>query len=149
MPTDTTDLVDVNAYGTGPASTLPIYDWGSVDPDVLATRRQLRAAGLRPGGHDPVAQLRCRKCLGLTRTCTRMANLYRVDLALPKRVPTLAQEAALDRAMAARQTCPRCRRRYFHCLPLRTLGSCLECANGTPAAPSTYTLPPADHRLAA
>lgn len=87
MPTDTTDLVDVNAYGTGPASTLPIYDWGSVDPDVLATRRQLRAAGLCPGGHDPVAQLRCRKCLGLTRICTRMANLYRIDLALPKRVP--------------------------------------------------------------
>ncbi|GAA0454330.1 RRQRL motif-containing zinc-binding protein [Streptomyces olivaceiscleroticus] len=145
----TEDLVDVDPHATGPTSTLPIYDWGTVDPGVLATRRQLRAAGLRPGGHDPVAQLRCRRCLGRTRTCTRMAHLYRVDLALPKRTPTVAQEAALDRAMAARQTCPICRRRYFHCLPLRTLGSCPECADGTAADPSTYVTPPADHRLAA
>ncbi|MET9686787.1 RRQRL motif-containing zinc-binding protein [Streptomyces coeruleorubidus] len=50
---------------------------------------------------------------------------YSVDLARPKRTPTLAQERALDQTMAARQTCPRCRRRYYFCLPLRTLGCCL------------------------
>jgi hypothetical protein len=72
-------------------------------------------------------------------------------LARPKRVPTLAQEWSLDRAMAARQTCPRptCGRRYTYCLPLRTLGCCLECHDGTPADRTTYTLPPATHQLAA
>ncbi|WP_371674781.1 RRQRL motif-containing zinc-binding protein [Streptomyces sp. NBC_00289] len=80
----------------------------------------------------------------------RVAYFYRIDLAKPVRPMTLAKEAALDRAMAARQTCPRCRRRYDACLPLRTLGMCLECFDGTPAAPGTYTLP-ADttHHLAA
>ncbi|MFI1576221.1 hypothetical protein OG944_38980 (plasmid) [Streptomyces anulatus] len=33
--------------------------------------------------------------------------LFRVDLARPKRIPTLAQELALDRAVAARSTCPK------------------------------------------
>ncbi|WP_331725223.1 hypothetical protein OG215_42000 (plasmid) [Streptomyces globisporus] len=31
-------------------------------PPHLVTRRQLRDLGLRPGGHDPVAVLRCRSC---------------------------------------------------------------------------------------
>ncbi|MEU9978739.1 hypothetical protein [Streptomyces sp. NPDC051014] len=34
-------------------------------------------------------------------------------------------------------------------VPLRTLGTCLECHDGTPADPNGYTLPPAAHRLAA
>ncbi|MEV3958429.1 hypothetical protein [Streptomyces albogriseolus] len=55
--------------------------------------------------------------------------------------------AALDKAMAARTTCPKCRRRYHHVLPLRTLGSCLECHDGTPADPATYITPPAHGAL--
>ncbi|MFD7941520.1 RRQRL motif-containing zinc-binding protein [Streptomyces sp. NPDC059744] len=102
-----------------------IYDW-QASPEGLATRRQLRALGLRAGGHDPVAQLRCRHCLAHpARTCTRMAYLYRIDLAKPVRPMTLAKEAALDRAMARLSTCPRCRRRYDYCLPRKTIGSCL------------------------
>ncbi|GEK04493.1 RRQRL motif-containing zinc-binding protein [Streptomyces sp. 1-11] len=131
---------------------LPEYDWGTAPAGKLATRRQLRAARLRPGGHDPVAILRCRACATRPhRTCTRPAYLYRVDQAQPIRPMTLAKEAALDAAMAARTTCPLCRRRYHHCLPLRTLGSCLECHDGTPADPASYTTPPAPgtHRLAA
>ncbi|MFC8208349.1 hypothetical protein [[Kitasatospora] papulosa] len=58
--------------------------------------------------------------------------------------PTLAKEAALDRAMAKRSTCPRCRRRYHHCLPLRIIGSCLECWDGTPADPHSYIAPEPD-----
>ncbi|MFB7294097.1 RRQRL motif-containing zinc-binding protein [Actinacidiphila glaucinigra] len=114
------------------------YEWGSALAGVLATRRQLRALRLRPGGQEPVAQLRCRRCLGRTRVCTRMAWLYRVDLALPVRPMTPAKAAALDRAMAARQSCPVCRRRYRFVLPLKTLGSCLECHDGTPADPAHY-----------
>ncbi|MFM9634849.1 MULTISPECIES: RRQRL motif-containing zinc-binding protein [Streptomyces] len=132
------DLVDVDPYDGG---RLPEYRWRQA-PEGLATRRQLRAMGLRPGGHDPVAQMTCR-------SGKRVAYLYRVDLAVTKLPMTLAKEAALDKAMAARQTCPRCRRRYVACLPLTTLESCLECHDGSPADPSSYTTPPAKHLLAA
>ncbi|MFJ8351497.1 RRQRL motif-containing zinc-binding protein [Streptomyces sp. NPDC094153] len=127
---------------------LPEYDWQTA-PEDLATRRQLRAARLRPGGHDPVAILRCRACATRPqRTCTRPAYLYRIDLAQPVRPMTLEKEKALDAAMAARTTCTVCGRRYHHCLPLRTLGSCLECYDGTPADPASYINPPT-HTLAA
>ncbi|MFB1044402.1 RRQRL motif-containing zinc-binding protein [Streptomyces chrestomyceticus] len=134
------------------AARLPEVDWRACSDD-LVTRRQLRDQGLSPGGHGPVAVLRCKACAHRPQwSCIHptRAWLYRVDLARPKRTPTLAQEEALDRAMAARQTCPVCGRRYFYCLPLKTLGSCLECHDGTPAAANSYCLPaPAAHRLAA
>ncbi|MGY3341043.1 hypothetical protein ACVW0K_007236 [Streptomyces filamentosus] len=115
--------------------TLPVYRWRQAGREKLATRRQLREMGLRPGGQEPVARIECRGG-------RRFAWLYRLDLARPIRPMTLAKEAALDAAMAARQTCPRCARRYFHCIPLRSLGSCLECHDGTPADPTSYTAPP-------
>ncbi|MFG3384385.1 RRQRL motif-containing zinc-binding protein [Streptomyces sp. NPDC047999] len=124
------DVVDVDPYDQDNGA-IPVFRWRQAGP-AYATRRQLRVMGLRPGGQEPVARIECRRG-------ARFAWLYRVDLALPKRTPTLAQEAALDRAMAARQQCPGpCRRRYHHCLPLRTLGTCLECYDGTPADPSSY-----------
>ena len=136
------DLVDVDPHNRGDGS-LPVFRWTQAGRQELATRRQLRAMGLRPGGQEPVARIECR-------SGRRFAWLYRIDRALPKRIPTLAQERALDRAMAARQTCPGpCGRRYTHCLPLKTLGTCLECYDGTPADPTSYTAPPAEHRLAA
>ncbi|GAB2606829.1 hypothetical protein GCM10027168_44590 [Streptomyces capparidis] len=122
---------------------LPTYPWRAAPADEgLATRRQLRAMGLRPGGQEPAAQIVCRRG-------KRRAYLYRIADALPVRPMTLAKEEALDRAMAARQTCPKCGRRYIHCIPLKTLGMCLECHDGTPADPRTYTPPAAGHRLAA
>ena len=142
------DLVDVDVYDAG-KPRFPEYDWNTAPKDVLATRRQLRAKGLRPGGHDPVARLRCKDCTGLTRVCTRRAWLYRIDLALPVRPMTFAKEVALDRAMEARQRCPKCTRRYFHCIPLKTYGMCLECYDGTPADPNSYTLPRRPDAIAA
>ncbi|MFB7938025.1 RRQRL motif-containing zinc-binding protein [Streptomyces sp. NPDC056049] len=135
------DLVDVDPHDPGDGS-LPVFRWRQAGPG-LATRRQLREMGLRPGGQEPVARIECRGG-------RRFAWLYRIDLARPKFPMTLAKEAALDKAMAARQTCPGpCGRRYFHCIPLKTLGSCLECHDGTPANPASYTAPPAPHLLAA
>ncbi|GHH55593.1 RRQRL motif-containing zinc-binding protein [Streptomyces candidus] len=125
------DLVDVDPNDPGDGS-LPVFRWRQAGRENLATRRQLREMGLRPGAQEPVARIECRGG-------KRFAWLYRIDLAKPKFAMTLAKEAALDKAMAARQTCPGpCGRRYFHCLPLRSLGSCLECAEGIPAAPDTY-----------
>ncbi|RSS67685.1 RRQRL motif-containing zinc-binding protein [Streptomyces sp. WAC06128] len=135
------DLVDVDLYDPEDGS-LPVFRWKQAGHANLATRRQLREMGLRPGGQEPVARIECRGG-------RRFAWLYRIDLAKPKLPMTLAKEAALDKAMAARQTCGTCRRRYFHCLPLKTLGSCLECFDGTPADPASYIAPPAKHLLAA
>ncbi|MET9593148.1 RRQRL motif-containing zinc-binding protein [Streptomyces sp. NPDC006516] len=131
---------------------LPEYDRSAV-PEGLLTRRQLRDLSLSPGDNDgPVAVLHCKGCLYRPQwSCTHPTRGYllRADLAKPKRTPRLAQEWALDRAMAARQTCPTCRRRYVYTLPLRALGCCLECWDGTPADPANYTAPLAGHDLAA
>ncbi|MEW2373437.1 RRQRL motif-containing zinc-binding protein [Streptomyces sp. NPDC006656] len=120
---------DVDIYAD-PTGALPVHRWRQA-PKGLATRRQLRERRLRPGGQDPVAVIECRGG-------KRMAFLYEIAKAKPIRPMTFAKEVALDKAMAARQTCPKCARRYYHCLPLRTLGSCLECYDGTPAAPGSY-----------
>ncbi|MFC8247572.1 RRQRL motif-containing zinc-binding protein [Streptomyces chartreusis] len=130
---------------------LPEYDIGTV-PEGLVTRRQLRDMGLSPGrnkGH--VAILRCKWCSyrpWLSCNHPTRGFLLRVDLAKPKRIPTLAQERALDRAMAARQTCGECGRRFYICLS-KKLGCCLECFDGTPVDPATCMSAPAVHRLAA
>ncbi|WP_331728657.1 RRQRL motif-containing zinc-binding protein [Streptomyces anulatus] len=133
---------------------LPEYDRGTV-PEGLVTRRALRDMGLSPGGNrGPVAILRCRLCATRPNWSCRHPTrgyLLRVDLARPKRIATLAQELALDRAMAARSTCSGCSRRYYYCLPLRTVGSCDPCAQGYEPSPDTYFTPtaPVTHRLAA
>ncbi|MFG2220457.1 RRQRL motif-containing zinc-binding protein [Streptomyces sp. NPDC048685] len=130
---------DVDVYTTA-SGTLPVYRWRQA-PKGLATRRQLRERRLRPGGQDPVAVIECRGG-------KRKAWLYAIERALPIRPMTFAKEVALDKAMAKRQTCPTCSRRYYHCLPLKSLGSCLECHDGTPAAAGSYMIP-AGHDLAA
>ncbi|MFD8550369.1 RRQRL motif-containing zinc-binding protein [Streptomyces fradiae] len=103
-------------------SALPVYRW-RLAPDGLATRRQLRARGLRPGGQPVAAQLeRPRR-----RRVPLVAYLYRIDLAKPVRPMTPGRAAALQRAMAARRTCPSCRRDAGYCIP-PSLGMCVPCA---------------------
>ncbi|MFE7466405.1 RRQRL motif-containing zinc-binding protein [Streptomyces sp. NPDC057499] len=102
-------------------STLPVYRW-RLAPEGLATRRQLRALGLRPGGQDVVAQLeRPRRRRG-----PLVAYLYRVDRARPVRPMTPARRAALSAAMTARRTCPVCRQDAGYCIP-SSLGMCVTC----------------------
>jgi hypothetical protein len=95
------------------------YRWA---PAGLLTRRQLRALGLRPGGQEVAAQI-------LWRRGTRVAYLYRRDLAVPKRTATPAQLAAIARALRARRTCPTCGIEKPYYIP-RSLGECLDCADG-------------------
>ncbi len=104
---------------TGARYGIPTYPYRFA-PTGLATTRQLRAQGLRPAVKEPVAQI-------LWRKGKRVAYLYRVDQAKPKRTPTAAQLAALDRAMCARRTCPTCREVKGYYIPRRT-GECLTCA---------------------
>lgn len=103
-------------------ATLPVYRW-RLAPDGFATRRQLRALGLRPGGQDVAAQLeRPRRRRG-----PLVAYLYRLDLAKPVRPMTPGRWAALERANTARRICPQCRRDAGYVIP-PTLGTCTTCA---------------------
>ncbi|MGS2616572.1 RRQRL motif-containing zinc-binding protein [Micromonospora sp. LZ34] len=107
---------------TGTRTGFPTYPY-RMAPEGLATRRQLRAAGLRPGGHEPVARI-------LWRRGKRLAYLYRLDLAAPKRTATPAQRAAIAKALRARRTCRTCGVVQPYYIP-RRYGCCLDCHGGT------------------
>jgi hypothetical protein len=103
-------------------ATIPVYRW-RLAPDGLATRRQLRALGLRPGGQDVAAQLeRSRRRRG-----PLVAYLYRIEQAKPVRPMTPAKWAALAKANAARRICPECRVDAGYVIP-PSLGMCTPCA---------------------
>ncbi|MGY4960285.1 RRQRL motif-containing zinc-binding protein [Streptomyces sp. 900105245] len=103
-------------------AAVPVYRW-RLAPDGLATRRQLRALGLRPGGQDVAAQVeRPRRRRG-----PLVAYLYVIDLATPVRPMTPAKWASLARANAARRRCPECRRDAGYVIPA-SLGMCTACA---------------------
>ncbi|MFL6074331.1 MAG: RRQRL motif-containing zinc-binding protein [Mycobacteriales bacterium] len=105
---------------------IPTYPW-RMAPDGLATRRQLAATGLRPGGQPVVAQVMWRS--HWSPTGIRVAYLYQVTKALPKRTPTPAVLAAVAKATAARRWCPTCQQDAGYVLPARW-GMCLDCATG-------------------
>lgn len=99
----------------------PTFMWRCAPPH-LATRRQLRAVGLCPGGRPPVGQIMWAGIGG-----TRFALLYDITHATPKRIPTPAQRAAIDAALTARRRCPTCHRIRDYYIPC-SLGQCLTCA---------------------
>jgi len=107
---------------TGERFGIPTFPWRYA-PGDLATRRQLRSHGLRPGGQDIAAQvLRPRR-----RRDPLTAYLYRVDLARPVRPMTPGMWRAHAAMMRARRTCPECRRDAGYVIPT-SLGSCVTCA---------------------
>ncbi|MYS46061.1 hypothetical protein GTY23_33685 [Streptomyces sp. SID5998] len=107
---------------TGARYGIPTFPWRCA-PDGLATRRQLRARGLRPGGQPVAAQiLRPRYRRG-----PLVAYLYRLDQAKPVRPMTEAKRRALQCAMRARRTCPQCRTDAGYVIPT-SLGVCVPCA---------------------
>jgi hypothetical protein len=130
--TDTDDSEDPMVFydPTGERYGIPTYPF-KFAPDGLATIRQLRAKNLRPGGQTVVAQLMWRKG-------KRVAHLYRIDLAKPKRAATAAQLAAIDKALRARRVCPACGDLKTYYIPRRT-GACLDCDGAT-----THTHPEAN-----
>lgn len=105
---------------TGARYGLPTYPW-KLAPAGLATRRQLRARDLRPGGQDVAAQV-----MWQTRRGVRVAYLYRVDAARPVRPMTSARCRALAAAMRARRMCPVCRVDRGYVIP-SSLGMCVPC----------------------
>ena len=95
-------------------------------PDGLATRRQLRARGLRPGGQDIAAQLMWSSRF---RGRVMVAYLYRLDLAKSVRPMTPGRARALAAANTARRICPACRTDAGYVIP-RSLGACVPCHDG-------------------
>jgi hypothetical protein len=110
---------------TGTTYGVPTYPW-KFAPDGYATRRQLRALGLRPGGQDIAAQVMRRsrrRASGVS-----VAYLYRIDQAKPVRPMTSRKWGALALAMLARRTCPQCRTDAGYVIPT-SLGMCVLCAD--------------------
>ncbi|WP_318213982.1 RRQRL motif-containing zinc-binding protein [Streptomyces sp. SCL15-6] len=103
-------------------ASLPVYRW-RLAPDGLATRRQLRALGLRPGGQDVAAQVEHPR----RRREPLVAYLYSIEQAKPVRPMTPAKRVALAKANAARRICPECRRDAGYVIP-PSLGMCTPCA---------------------
>ena len=105
---------DGSTYGM---PTYP-YRWA---PTGLATRRQLRERGLRPGGQPITAQI-----IWKYKGKRRVAYLYRTDLAKAKRTATVAQLAAIQSALRARRTCRTCGHEHDYYIP-RSRGECNDC----------------------
>jgi hypothetical protein len=99
---------------------IPTFWWRGA-PEGYATRRQLTARGLRPGGQPVAAQIMWRGVGG-----ERAAYLYRLDLARPKRTATPAQRRAIAAALRARRTCPICGELRDYYIPI-SFGECLTC----------------------
>lgn len=120
---------------TGEKFGIPTYPWGSrIAPEHLLTRRQLRELERSIGGQEPVAQLLAPRPGG------RFSVAYLYDLAAsrPKRTVTAAVRAAVQRALAARRTCPACPGgpRDVGYYLRRSIGVCMDCdptAWGVPA----------------
>ncbi|MFD9002162.1 RRQRL motif-containing zinc-binding protein [Streptomyces sp. NPDC059582] len=104
------------------SGTLPVFRW-HLAPDGYATRRQLRARNLRPGGQDVAAQMERPRRRGRP---PLVAYLYRVDLARPVRPMTPGRWRAHNAMMRARRTCPTCRRDAGYVIPT-SLGTCVPC----------------------
>lgn len=105
---------------------VPTWPWGAA-PGHLATRTQLRTRGLRPGG-PVVGQILWRSRLAHRRGWVRVAFLYEVAAARPRRPPTPPLLRAREGPRAARRTCSRCGIDVGY-IPPRRLGCCLECAD--------------------
>ncbi|MGW7262629.1 RRQRL motif-containing zinc-binding protein [Streptomyces sp. NPDC054842] len=103
-------------------ASIPVYPW-HLAPVGLATIRQLRARGLRPGGQDVAAQIERPRY----RRGPLVAYLYEIDMAKPVRPMTPAKWAALAKANTARRTCPECKRDAGYVIPA-SLGMCVPCA---------------------
>ncbi|MEV0254420.1 RRQRL motif-containing zinc-binding protein [Streptomyces sp. NPDC050732] len=110
---------------TGARYGIPTYPW-QYAPAGLATRRQLRARGLRPGGQPIAGQVMLRH--RGRKSGAKVAFLYRVDRAALVRPMTSRKWGALALAMLARRTCPVCGVIYSYCLPT-SLGMCVLCAD--------------------
>ena len=106
---------------------LPRYPWRS-GPLGLATRRQLRDRGLRPGSPPIAVEVMRRR-----RGDEVVAQLYDVATARPDRTAARGLLAVVARAMESRRICPTCAEVRDYVIPRRN-GECLDCAAPPPGS---------------
>ena len=111
-------------FTRGTHEGLPLLSRGIAPRNLLATYRQLRSMGLRPGGHDPVAVL-----YGSHKaSCAKwFASLYLVATAVPVRPMTPAKWTAIAKANLAKRICPQCGRDRGYVIPKWTGYLCFPC----------------------
>lgn len=116
---------------------LPLLSWNTAPRDKLATRRQLRALGLRPNGQEPVAYLyfRCRRALKIV-----FAELFLISGAAPHRPASPAKRTALAKANLARRICRDCGRDSGYVPPLDWGKRCEPCWLTCPDNPDRPTV---------
>ena len=123
---------------------IPTYPY-HLAPDDYFTRRQLRKLNLCPGGQPIQAQIIWKhKGIGKNgrgSTTRRVAYLYSLKEAKPKRESTPAQLEAVEKALRARRTCPTCGVEQAYYIP-RSRGECNDAPN-----PNCTPTPAARHRL--
>jgi len=101
----------------------------------------MRTEGLAPASAWPVGQL----VFSHRRREVRALLYDRAEL-VAKRVPSAAELAALDRALAARRRCPACGWDVGYCIPT-SLGCCVDCAYPDLTTTEPPDQPEAHHRV--
>jgi len=114
---------------------LPVFGYGEA-PATLLTRSQLREAGLRPGGQDPVALLVFRHFKPYARET--VAELFSVELAAPVRGTAVQRRAWVQAALRARRICRTCGEDVGYYVPTSTR-QCWTCEGGELADPNPLT----------
>ncbi|WP_191983889.1 RRQRL motif-containing zinc-binding protein [Amycolatopsis eburnea] len=109
-------------YGTHEG--LPLLKRNTAPRDVLATYRQLRARGLRPGGKDPVAVLITKHPASGK---TNFSSLWQISECVPMRPMTPAKRASIAKATAARRVCRDCGEQGWKDLPVAFGRRCEAC----------------------
>jgi hypothetical protein len=109
---------------------MPTYPYHGA-PDYYRTRRQLRKLNLCPGGQEIRGQIIWKHggagANGRGATTRRVAYLFSLRDARPKRVSSPAQLEAIEKALRARRTCGKCGETKDYYIR-RSLGTCNECA---------------------
>ncbi|MEV6604717.1 RRQRL motif-containing zinc-binding protein [Kutzneria sp. NPDC051319] len=106
----------------GTEGGLPLLPRGWAPKTLLATVRQLKKLGLRPGGHDPVAVLYGYSSKG----GQWFAPLYLIARAKPMLPMTPNRWRSIAKANTARRCCPVCGRDRGYIIP-PSLGMCVPC----------------------
>jgi len=131
--------LDTHRWGFQPLAWeqngLPTWAYGFA-PRGLLTRRQMRAAGLAPGGALPIAQV-----VWTHKRHEVRAQLWDRDHLAAKRTASPAQLVAVGLALAARRWCPECRSDVGYCIRT-SLGCCEVCHD-----PALFTDPDPDVRV--
>lgn len=125
---------------------LPTYPYRAA-PGGYATRRQLRKNGLQPARQPVRAQIRWKhhgpSRQSGTKQQERVAHLFLVSEAKPKKPPTAGQQKAVEAMLRARRTCKSCGQEKAYYIP-RSRGECNECAEPELYADGVPELDPDD-----